>query len=213
MHATSVVRDLLAVAHAGIWMYRQTPATVLNEIGHILELSLDQKLPKLDAEKMAVQWDQSVRKMLYKFSQARPLEQGDLSTFSMWQETFLFLESKSARSSALPSDAAGPSTGQQSETPKQDFCLWHMIFKCTQSRCGRLHSCPICHGVECGNRAAPLAWHLGELKKPQKIVPISTWQRGAGREDYRDQDDWPVRRERSRSPRRGKGQERTRDRR
>ena len=162
------MRSLLPVCHAGVWMFRQTPASVLNEFGHLLDLALDPSAPRLDAEWAAVKWSMSLRQKLHKFSQARPLQEGDQTTYDVWQDAFMFLEDSSRPGTPGPEvHKSVPQAG----AVRKDYCLWHMMYKCTQSRCGRHHGCPICN--ECNDRPAPLAWHLSQLKKPQKIVPAN----------------------------------------
>lgn len=138
-----------------------------------------------------MKWSLTLRQRLFKFSQARPLQQGDSATFNAWQEAFLFLDDSSKPEAVKES----PESKEQPDGQRKDYCLWYLIHKCTQSKCGRIHGCPRCPECDVVHRPAPLAWHLSNMKKPQKIIPVesssqhSSYRGGQGR------------RERSRSPR------------
>lgn len=123
------IRSLLPVAHGGIWQFRQSPAAVLNEIGHIMDLSLNPKVNRAEADGQAVAWSLALRERLYKVSQARPLQAGDASMHNLWQEAFSFLESGNLPPSAAT--GANRSCGNcPHETPhknQKDYCLWHSI--------------------------------------------------------------------------------------
>ena len=161
------LKSLLPIAHAGLWQHRQTPAAVLNEMGHILDMSLDRAASRLDAERNAVRWDIAIRERLYKFSQARPLKEGDVKMFGLWQETFLFPESQRTTTTATGRQDAEPAR-DTTEGTRQNYCLWYLIGKCTQRLCTKVHACPLC--ADCGSRPSPLAWHLSQLRVPRNIV-------------------------------------------
>ena len=172
----SYIRSMLPVAHGGIWQFRQSPAAVLNEMGHMMDLALNSKVARSEAERQAVRWSLAIRERLFKISQARPLQSGDMNTHNLWQEAFMFMESgapAAAPGPARPREAQDYSQRDPLQRDHKDYCLWHLIYKCTQTKCGRVHDCPICK--ECGpTRVAPLVYHLGQLKKPQKIVQCSS---------------------------------------
>lgn len=48
--------------------------------------------------------------------------------------------------------------------------MWYLKSKCTKPNCEKIHACPFCD--ECGDRPAPLAWHLRRMTKPETIVPL-----------------------------------------
>ena len=173
----SYLQSLLPVAHGSIWQFRQTPATVLNEIGYIVELSLASNRSRLESERQGVRWSLALRERIDKVSQARPMQAGDAATFSQWQEAFMFAAEPGALPASLKipvqSSAQGNSPAGAARKDQKDYCMWHLIYRCRQVKCGRLHECPICK--ECGpTRQAPLAWHLSQLKEPRKIVPANS---------------------------------------
>ena len=58
------IRSLLPVAHAAMWQFRQSPAAILNEIGHLADLALNPGLSRLEAERQAVRWSLALRERL-----------------------------------------------------------------------------------------------------------------------------------------------------
>ena len=204
----SYLRSLLPILHGAIWQFRQTPA----------DIALDPTTSKVDAERKAVRWSLNIRELLHQLSQARPLTQGDAATSNVWQETFMFRDSSSSVSEENGPNAAGVggAVGGSRSTEHStggEYYLWHLIRKCTQSRCGRIHGCPICK--ECQDRPAPLAWHLGQMKKPQKITLVGDPPKDIDRPANVDQQGVGApsggrgNRPRSRSPRRnGDGRDR-----